>query len=252
MGRYSSSYSAQMTTDKHTLEKGGDSQWQRSVVERCQKSPGWGWPPWRETHVRGLACISPRSVSLFVCPSGNDRSRGRAEDRRPGRPLITQDIPPNQRRLYWKSTWQTVRLTTRKWRLLRITVNLIKYPESIERSVPPAMSNDYWWPQCLESDVLLVHRAASPQSPWPRFSANTHWSTQQPVNPMERTYMRFNKHNSHQQLALLGEQEQRVFLMQVQGERAEVVNRMKTSRVGWRQGQKRKSLLWSVQRVRLA
>lgn len=96
-----------------------------------------------ETHARGLDLNFVWLVYLFVCPSGDDHSRGRWEERGPGRAPITQDTSPKQSPLDSKSTRQSLHLTTSKQSLLRITVGLIEYPESIECSVPPAMNHDY-------------------------------------------------------------------------------------------------------------
>lgn len=113
----------------------------------------------------------------------------------------------------------------------------------IHRVLSPSSNEPwlYWWSQSLESVVLLVHRADAPQSPWPRFSATTRSAVH---STRQRTYgthtYALRQARLPQTACISGRTrtplEQRVSLMQVRGGRAEAVNRMKTSRAGWRQG----------------
>lgn len=65
-----------------------------------------------EPHVHSLNWNFVWSVYQFVCPTGDDRSQGRGEDRGPWRALITQD--KKQSPLDTKSTGQRPHLPTRK------------------------------------------------------------------------------------------------------------------------------------------
>lgn len=84
-----------------------------------------------ETHAHDWSFVW--SVYLFVCPSGDDHSQERGEERGPGRAVITLDTSPKQNPLDSKSTGQRLRLAKRK--LLGNTVGLNEYPESSAHSL---------------------------------------------------------------------------------------------------------------------
>ena len=211
-------------------------------MERCQRLPGWGWPPWQEGACARLSLVSVCSVYLFVCPLGDDHSRGRGETRGPVRALITQDTSPKQSPLDFKATGQRLHLAT----LVGVTVGLIKYPESIVHSVPPAVNHDYWksgvyrvlccW--FTEQQLLKAHDCFRG-----KMCSAVHSAQQSPAEP-SRAYGS-HVHALHQarlpQTACVDGRtrtplEQRVRLMQVRGSRAEAVNRMWTLPVGRRRG----------------